>query len=291
MNFPMTSKRQLAVLCAIVLSLWWWLPDQLMGPYNSWNPHALMEFVLTLFAISFVSQWVIRQFGAHHGLLIMGLMGGFASSTATIHSMGSIAKAEPSLAGRAALSGVLSNVATLIQLIILLNLLAPDLLALVAIPIGFGLIGVLTYAVLVMPTQTANSFPVVNNSISVGIDWKGMALLIFLVCTLSLVSASLNSIYGQSGLWLGSVLSGLVDAHALVPSLASLIRQDQLRLQDAATPLLISLTANTLTKSLLAYQSGGLAYAKSVSIGIWVTTASVWLGYWQTLLPLSKLSA
>ena len=279
MNFPITSKRQLAVLCTIVLSLWW-LPDQLMGPYNAWNPHALMEFVLTLFAISFVSQWGIRQFGAQHGLLIMGLMGGFASSTATIHSMGSVAKAEPGLAARAALSGVLSNVSTLIQLIILLNLLAPDLLTLMAIPIGFGLIGVLTYAALMMPTQALDSLPIVSNSNSVGIDWKGMAILIFLVCTLSLVSASLNSVYGQSGLWLGSVLSGLIDAHALVPSLASLMDQDKLSPPNAVLPLLISLTANSLTKTVLALQSGGWVYAKQVSAGILMTTGFVWLGYW-----------
>jgi uncharacterized membrane protein (DUF4010 family) len=279
MNFLITSRKQLGFLCAIVLSLWW-LPDQLMGPYNAWNPHALMEFVLTLFAISFISQWIIRQLGAHHGLLIMGLMGGFASSTATIHSMGSVAKAEPSLAARAALSGVLSNIATLIQLVILLNLLAPDLLTLVAIPIGFGSIGLLTYAALMMPTQAPDSLPVVSNSNSLGIDWKGMALLILLVCTLSLVSASLNSVFGQKGLWLGSVLSGLVDAHALVPSLASLMDQGKLSTANATLPLLFSLTANSLTKSVLALQSGGWVYAKRVSAGIWMTTVFVWLGYW-----------
>jgi uncharacterized membrane protein (DUF4010 family) len=278
-NFPITSNKQLAFLCAIIISFWWWLPDQLMGPYNSWNPHALMEFVLTLFVISFVSQWVIRQFGAHHGLLIMGLMGGFASSTATIHSMGSVAKAEPSLAARAALSGVLSNIATMIQLLILLKLLAPNLLASMAFPIFLGLMGVTSYAVMVQKRHPYKAVTTFKSLSSATIDWKSLALLTTMVVVLTWVSAALSASYGQNGLWLGSALSGLVDAHAIVPTLSSLLGQEKISSQDAAFPLLISLTANSITKSLLAFQSGGWIYARRVSIGIWVTTMSVWLGY------------
>jgi len=41
----------------------------------------------------------------------------------------------------------------------------------------------------------------------------------------------------------------------------------------------LTLTANTVNKSLIAFQSGGWRYASVVSGGVWLTTAAVWLGY------------
>jgi uncharacterized membrane protein (DUF4010 family) len=286
MTLKYIAKIRFSLGCTFALLLWWLLPDKFMGPYNAWNPHALMEFVITLFTISFAGQWAIQKFGAHYGLLITGLMGGFASSTATIHNMGTIAKADPSLAARAALSGVLSNVATMVQLLILQKLLAPALFSVTFVPIVCGLVAVIVYAALILKGHPTGTVAKVNSPHSMTIDWKGLLILMAIVGSLSLVTAALNTVYGQNGLWLGAVLSGLVDAHALVPTLASLLRQDKILLQEAVLPLLMSLTANTLTKSLLAFQSGGLHYAKSVSVGIWVTTASVWLGYFQSSVTL-----
>jgi uncharacterized membrane protein (DUF4010 family) len=279
MNLQKISKLEAVLGCAIVLLLWRLLPDTFMGPFNAWNPRALLEFVLTIFALSIASQLAITQFGAHYGLLITGLMGGFASSTATIHTMGMVAKSEPVLAARAALSGVLSNIATMIQLLILLKLLAPNLLGSMAFPIFLGLMGVTSYAVIVQQRHPSKAVTNFKSLSAATFDWKSLALLTTMVVALTWVSAALNASYGQNGLWLGSALSGLVDAHAIVPTLSSLLGQEKISSQDAAFPLLISLTANSFTKSLLAFQSGGWIYARRVSIGIWVTTMSVWLGY------------
>jgi hypothetical protein len=71
----------------------------------------------------------------------------------------------------------------------------------------------------------------------------------------------------------------LVDAHAIVPTLASLLTQGQLLPREALMPLLIAFSANTLTKSVLAFQSGGWVYARKVALGVWITAAAVWLGY------------
>jgi hypothetical protein len=48
---------------------------------------------------------------------------------------------------------------------------------------------------------------------------------------------------------------------------------------QALMVILFALTANTMTKSLIAFQSGGYVYACKVSGGVWATTAGVWLGY------------
>ena len=267
------------VWAVLALAAWQLLPDRYMGPYNAWNPHAIMEFVITIFSISLAGKLAIYFLGAHYGLLLTGLMGGFASSTATIHTMGMVATSQPHLADRAALGGVLSNIATLLQLVVLLQLLAPAMLVLFIQPLCFGMVGMCAYAAWVL----ALAKPAVNNHVAINetvpFDWQSLLTLTAVVCGVSYASAALNALYGQSGLWLGAAMSGLVDAHAIVPTVASLLLQNKLLPHDALMPLLMALSTNTLTKSLIAFQSGGWGYAKQVSGGVWVTTAAVWLGY------------
>ncbi len=273
------ASLRFGVWVVFALTAWQLLPDRYIGPYQAWNPHAIMEFVITIFFISLVGKLAVHVLGAHYGLLLTGLMGGFASSTATIHTMGTVAKSQPQLADRAALGGVLSNIATLLQLVVLLQLLAPAMLVLFIQPLCFGMVGMCAYAAWVL----ALAKPAVNNHVAINetvpFDWQSLLTLTAVVCGVSYASAALNALYGQSGLWLGAAMSGLVDAHAIVPTVASLLLQNKLLPHDALMPLLMALSTNTLTKSLIAFQSGGWGYAKQVSGGVWVTTAAVWLGY------------
>jgi len=277
-NHFVTLSFSVGVLLA--LAAWQLLPDFYMGPYNAWNPHVILEFLVIIFSISIAGKLVIQLLGAHYGLLLAGLIGGFASSTATIHSMGALAKDQPQWADRAALGGVFSNIATLVQLLVLLELLAPKVLILFIQPLCFGFIGMLAYALWVLffvkPTCTSR----VSDKEAIDFDWKSLITITVLVCFVSYSSAALNAAYGQSGLWVGAALSGLVDAHAIVPTVASLQNQSKLLLKDSLMPLLIALSANSLTKCLIAFNSGGLEYAKRISAGVWITTFSVWIGYW-----------
>jgi len=269
----------LGLLGAAVIAAWQLLPDRYMGPYSAWNPHAIMEFVIAIFSISLFGNLAIHFLGPRYGLPLAGLMGGFASSTATIHTMGLSAKSQPDFADRAALGGVLSNLATLVQLCVLTQLLAPKLLALMIQPMCFGLAGMFIYTAWVMTsTQSLPSASGVAQG-SLSFNWKSLLTLTALVSGVSFVSAALNEAYGQGGLYLGAALSGLVDAHAMVPYVASLLSRQKLMPHQALMAILVALTANTMTKSLIAYQSGGYVYARKVSGGVWVTTAGVWLGY------------
>ena len=281
MNKRITSTSLLFSVWAVMgLTAWQLLPDVYMGPYNAWNPHVILEFVIIIFSISIAGKLAVQLLGAHYGLLLTGLIGGFASSTATIHSMGMLAKAQPQLADRAALGGVLSNIATLLQLVVLLELLAPQVLKLFLQPLCFGLTGMLAYSLRVLYFAKPITPSRVEAKEGLDIDWQSLLTITALVCFVSYSTAALNAAYGQSGLWVGAALSGLVDAHAIVPTVAFLQTQSKLLLQDSLVPLLIALSANSLTKSLVALNSGGLGYAKKISAGVWITTFSVWIGYW-----------
>jgi uncharacterized membrane protein (DUF4010 family) len=277
-NHFVTLSFSVGVLLA--LAAWQLLPDFYMGPYNAWNPHVILEFLVIIFSISIAGKLAVQLLGARYGLLLTGLIGGFASSTATIHSMGALAKAQPQLADRAALGGVLSNIATLLQLLVLLELIAPQVLKLFLQPLCFGLTGMLAYSLRLLYFAKPITPSSVEAKEGLDIDWQSLLTITALVCFVSYSTAALNAAYGQSGLWVGAALSGLVDAHAIVPTVAFLQTQSKLLLQDSLVPLLIALSANSLTKSLVALNSGGLGYAKKISAGVWITTFSVWIGYW-----------
>jgi len=193
-----------------------------------------------------------------------------------------LAKDQPLLADRAAIGGVLSNIATLLQLLVLLELLAPKVLIPFILPLCFGLIGMLAYSLWVLFFAKSDITTSVEVKEANYFDWQSLVTLTALVCFVSYSSAALIEAYGAGGLWVGAALSGLVDAHAIVPTVASLLTQSKLQIQDSLMPLLIALSANSLTKSLIAFNSGGLSYAKKISAGVWITTFSVWIGYWLT---------
>jgi uncharacterized membrane protein (DUF4010 family) len=288
--FKKYEGLRFALIAAFVIAAWQLSPDGYVGPYGAWNPHAILEFLVTIFSISLVGNLIIQWFGLNNGVLLAGLIGGFASSTATIHSLGIIARANPQMVHRVATGAVLSNIATLVQLVVLTRLLAPQVLPALIQPMIFGAIAMVIFTAwsLIFIGQPSRVIAKTEQSeVRQLFDWKGLLTLTGILCAVSFVSAWLNAVYGQRGLWVGAAVSGFVDAHAIVPAVASLLAQKKLQVSDALLPLLLALSTNTLTRSLIAMQAGGWSYAKRVLGGIVTTTLCVWLGYF--LSPLQHI--
>ena len=114
----------LAAAAAIVLPL---LPDRALDPWQVLNLRKLWQLAVIIMAINAAGHVALRAFGARTGLLLAGLAGGFASSTATIASMGALARKNPELATACAGAGVVSNVSTVVQLAVIAGMLSPAL--------------------------------------------------------------------------------------------------------------------------------------------------------------------
>lgn len=293
--FPRREYLHLLGFLSLAVGAWQWLPDRYLGPYDAWNPHAIAEFVVAIFAISLLGKFLIHWLGNHYGVLLSGFVGGFASSTATIHTLGVLARQHPQHLHRAALAAVLSNIPTLIQLLVVARLVAPELLAPMVRPMGMGVAAMLVYVAWTLHrvssaqeadgvdeagqaevghTAEESDAPTFNDKF----NWRGLVILTGVVCAVSWMSAALHSAYGQDGVILGAALSGFSDAHAMLPSLAVLMQHGQLSAADALLPVYVALSTNALTKSVIALQSGGWPYAQKVLLGIWITLMGVWLG-------------
>ena len=267
----------------VVLALLTWaLPDAPLDPYGAVNAHAIAEFVLIILCISAVARLSVQRLGHRYGLLLTGIVGGFASSTATIYAMGRLAREQPSLQHTAVSAAILSSASTALQLLALTHMLAAPVAPMTRLPIALG-VGVLV-ALGVRAWQRGHDPAALAPAASPAprgpalLDSKGLLGLTLLVGVISWVSGWLFARYGSASLPVVAAISGLADAHALVPALAALVRQGNLPAGDAVAPIFIALTVNAVSKSLIALQSGGVRFGLAVLAGLALSMAGVWLG-------------
>ena len=83
---------------------------------------------------------------------------------------------------------------------------------------------------------------------------------------------------GDAGLAVGVALAGLADVHAAAISVAALVAAGNIAPEDAVIPVLAALTANTLTKGVLAVVAGRWRYAVQVWPGLALVLAAAWAG-------------
>jgi len=163
------------LFAAAVLILLPLAPDRYLGPFNAINPYSLVLLVVLVMGINAAGYIATRFFGPRYGLPIAGLAGGFVSSTATIHAMGtriremgglgignagdktkgdeatasevaSAGSASMRLVRSATAGAVLSSVATLIQMILVLSMLQRELAMALMLPMALGILVSVIYA-------------------------------------------------------------------------------------------------------------------------------------------------
>jgi uncharacterized membrane protein (DUF4010 family) len=274
--------KDVIVFLAVALILLPLSPDRYVGPYDAVNPHDLARFVVAVMSISALGYMAKRTLGLRAGMALTGFAGGFISSTATILAMGQAARQQPQMMAAAAMGAVLSTVATMVQLGLLVSLLLPGILSWMALPIGMGCIAACLYATWLFQRHQAET-------VATGLALKGHAfehkttlILSCAVLGVTVMTAALNHWIGEVGVVIASMLAGLVDAHASVASMSSLVHKGQASLSQAQMAILLAVSTNTLSKSAVAMGAGGRAFAMLILPGLALVMAAVWLGAWAS---------
>lgn len=268
----------LATLGLVILPL---MPDRFIGPFAALNPHTLCLLVLLIMAISAAGHIAVRLLGPRYGLSLAGLAGGFASSTATVASMGARSRQQPASLFAAAAAAMLSNVATMIQMGMVLAAVSwPSLLSM-APSLGLGGALILAYAlVLSCKAAQAETADAAMADERAAFDLKAALLLATGIALIGLLSAALLAWLGQRGLLLAVTLGGLADAHAAAASAASLVANGQLPATTAQVAILAALTSNTCSKCVVAWVSGGTRFVLLMLPGLLLALLALWAGRW-----------
>ncbi|MBA2659734.1 MAG: MgtC/SapB family protein [Nitrosospira sp.] len=278
-----TELHDALVLSGAALVVLPLMPDRYMGPLNAINPHTLWIIVVLMLAISAGGYIALRLFGSRYGLPAAGLASGFVSSSATIASMGTLAKQKPELMPAAVSGAVLSTVATIGQMTVVLGATDPATLAIMVVPLlSAGLMAVAYAAWFLVKALRQQTTETIEKGRA--FSFRSALILAATMAAVLLAAAALNAWLGNAGLIAGAAIAGFADTHAPAVSIASLAAGGKLEAAATVLPILLAMSTNTVTKIALAASSGGGRFASQVIPGLLLTIAAGWLGGLQALI-------
>lgn len=267
----------LAAATLIVLPL---VPNEYIGPYEAVNLRNLWLIVILVMLINAIGHVALRMFGGRIGLPVTGLVSGFISSIAAIHSMGERARQNPALMGAAVAGAILSNLSTILKLSILVLVISPALLWELAAPLAFGGISIAVYGLI----YTLNSLQKrVRETTANGelVSVKSAFLLASIIGIVILFSAMLQDMQGEAGLLIASGVAGLADSLAATISVASMVSTGRLTLETAVLPILVAISLNAVSKLIMAIVGGGKDFAWKVVPALTLQVSMIWIGWWM----------
>lgn len=241
----------------IVLPL---LPDRAIDPWQVFNPHKLWRLVVLVMAINALGYVAQRALGSRLGLPLSGFAGGFVSATATIAAMGSRAKLHPEQRPSCIAASTLANVATIIQLALVLGALSQPVLLVLAWPLAAA--GVATVIAAGFSGLAAWRDGREGEAPLKGRPFQPSHALIFatLVSAILLLAAILQHWFGDAGALFAAAAAGFADAHAAAASIAQVFNAGQITIDIAALGILIGFATNTVSKTVVAFGTGGASF-------------------------------
>ena len=257
------------------------LPDLNFGPGGALNPRNLFIIVVLVMLIGAAGHIATRVAGARLGLPVSGFLSGFVSSTATIAALGRRASEKPDDSKSAGAGATFSSVSSLIQIGIILLILSPAMFA-AGLPVllGAGLAAGLYGAVVFFLAQRGDVKPAVLELPQQVFSVKGAVNFALIVATTMLISAILNEYFGSAAILVTVALAGLASTNSATFALASLVAAGQISAIDGVLPLAAALSANTVVRIWIALRSGESSFRSTVSGGLLVQLAVLWLAWW-----------
>ncbi len=259
-----TELRDVLVLTGLALVLLPLLPDRaLFGDF--FNPRALGRLVAVLLALQVAGHVAQRIVGAQRGLVLAGVASGFVSSTATIATMAARSREHPDELGACARAAVASNIATMVQLLLVAAAVQPAWLAALWLPaLCGGVVAVLFSVIGRAPARSEVPPPAEGQA---AIRLRDALIIAGVITAVQLAAQFLSERFGTAGLTAAAAVAGFADLHAAA---AAMFTQAAPRdAHEAARALLLPLSAavvtNMTSKLVGAYVAGGMRFLVRVA--------------------------
>jgi uncharacterized membrane protein (DUF4010 family) len=254
----------LAAAALVVLPL---LPDHPLDPWGALRPALLWKFVVLVMAVGMAGHVALRAVGARWGLPVAGFFAGFASSTAAVAGFGGRVREQPALRTPAVAAALLANVASLLLFAAILGTGAPALLRQMALPLCAAILVLAAGGALGLHRGAA--LATLPDAPPPRAFHPGHALVLaLLLAAVLLFSAWMRLWFGDGGALLASALVALGELHAAAASVAQMSASGALDPRHAEWGVIALLGAAALSKSVLAFASGGAAYGTRVAAGL-----------------------
>ena len=259
------DERATLKLVAVALLVVPLLPDRDLGPFHAINPHDIGWMALLVASISFVGYVAVKTAGAGRGILITGLLGGLASSTATTAALARRSRETPELSRSLAAGATAACAVQYPRLLVVVAVASPDFFVrlwpyLTAMGVatahaaGLGLLAARRGAHTEVPLQ--NPFELAPAI------W--FALIFGVV---GVVAAAARAWFGDKGLYATAAMAGATDMDAITLTAARLFGGETAP-EVLARTVTIAAMVNAIAKSAIAIGAGSREFGRRAAIGL-----------------------
>jgi uncharacterized membrane protein (DUF4010 family) len=237
---------QFVVISLVILPV---LPDKAYGPYQVLNPYNIWLMVVLIVGIGLAGYFAYKIFGGKAGTLLGGVLGGLISSTATTVSYAKRSKStdqQKSSDNLIALVILIASAVSLLRIIVEISVVAPTTLGKVAPPLVslLLLMGILIGLGFFIKKEDAGQMPEQENPAQL----KTAVVFGAIYAIVILATAAAKDHFGDSGLYLVAVISGLTDVDAITLSTSRLMNNKTIDLNTGWRVILVAALSNIAFK-------------------------------------------
>lgn len=222
------------------------LPNRDFGPWSVFNFFEIWLLVVLIVGINLAGYIAYKFIGARGGALIGGLLGGVISSTATTVSYSRRTRGQKEAAPLASVVIMIATTVVIMRVLIEIAVVAPGILAQVAMPLGIVLVIAILLSLLVW-TRFGRSPAEMSEQESPTMLRSALlftALYVIVLVAVAWVGKSM----GNAGLYVLAAVAGLTDVDAITLSTAKMANLGQIQTSDVWRVILIAFLSNLVFK-------------------------------------------
>lgn len=260
-----SAALKFAAISVLVLPI---LPDETYGPppFNVVSPFKVWLMVVFISGISFLGYALIKTVGARRGVGLTGLLGGLASSTAVTLTFAERSKGQNALAGPLALGIVIAWTIMFARVLVEVAAVNAPLLADVWLPITAGGVAGLAYGGFLYFRQKPDGEAEDDQTNFANPFELGPAIKFGLLYGVILVvSKAAQMHFGDAGVYISAIASGVADVDAITLSMAELSQgEGSLSHDTAALAIVLAAMSNTIVKGGIVVALGSPGMRKAI---------------------------
>jgi uncharacterized membrane protein (DUF4010 family) len=259
------ATMKFALITAIVLPV---LPNRGFWdpPFDVLNPYKIWLMVVLISGIGFIGYVLYKLVGSRRGIILTGLLGGLISSTATTLSFSQRSRKNDELAKTFAVAIIVSWSIMFARMMVWVAVVYPPLLRFLWPALSAGTLAGLAYGFFLhlAPRGESEDDMEVKNPF----ELKPAITFGLLYGVILLVARSAQLYFGDMGVYISSLASGLADVDAITLSMTELSRSGNVVLEVAERAIVLAAVSNTVVKGAIVFTGGSKALRRAVLPGL-----------------------
>ena len=248
--------RAIMLFAAISLVILPVLPDRNFGPFEVLNLQEIWLMVVLIVGISITGYFAYKWFGNDMGTSLSGILGGLISSTATTVTFSRRAKETLSLTKLSGFVIMVASTVAFLRVILEVAVVAPRQFEIVAPPllvVTFFMALISAGLFYYNKKEDENDPPEAKNPA----QFKTALVFAVLYAVILLAVAFVKDEFGEAGLYLVAIVSGLTDMDAITLSLSNMMKAGRIEPTFGWHLILLAALSNLVFKGAIAGVLGG----------------------------------